>query len=315
MTAFLMRHAVERLQKEPDEEGRDVRRAQARQNLLDRCVDLLIKYRLNTTARSAPLGQLILPDKLQLLPLFVMSLIKSPILRPSLRSGHSTLTQPDPTGDERALAMFYGAKSTPAMAMLLVHANIFPLSKLQDGAGDWQFPAGAEYTKSDLHRAAHHPYVQLPASVHPSISCLDEDEIYLMDNGLQIFLHVGRGASPAFKKSLLSNNDQNGSRRPHHKSLSTSSALGQQVHRLIWQMRLFSSPAVATESQMLRLNWPPVIIVESNNDETGSASLRWEESKVLNLMVDDAMGNEKDYVDFLCELHRLIKQKFEKEVK
>ena len=46
----------------------------ARTNVLDECVSVLANYRAHTSARSSPGGQLILPELMQLLPLFCLSL-------------------------------------------------------------------------------------------------------------------------------------------------------------------------------------------------------------------------------------------------
>ena len=68
-----------------------------RTNVLDECVSVLANYRAHTSVRSSPGGQLILPESMQLLPLFCLSLRKSRMFRNSGRE----FKGPFPTDDKR----------------------------------------------------------------------------------------------------------------------------------------------------------------------------------------------------------------------
>ena len=141
LTALLTRQAISNIWQSPVDNAAPLQ--QARDLLISKCVHILSNYRLHTSAISLPLGQLILPDRLQLLPLFCMSFLKSIMLRPSFpkRGSGIRAVKPSPTANERACGLSYGAAVLPAFAMLLVHANVFPILDLQDGAGEWQIPA------------------------------------------------------------------------------------------------------------------------------------------------------------------------------
>ena len=132
VATFQLRHAAECMLQQPNDasEGGNQSRATSQSALLERCQRLLACYRLHTKAINSPLGQLILPEKLQLLPLFCTSLIKSPILRPSMPRRCSGLQSiaPSPRADERAFYLWQVATmSSPAYALLMVYPNIFPL--------------------------------------------------------------------------------------------------------------------------------------------------------------------------------------------
>jgi hypothetical protein len=269
----------------------------ARKDLMDKTIKTLAAYRLNTAAWNEPRGQLMLPNRLLLLPLFSMALLKSSMLRSSLPVGGSLMRSDhaNPNADERAYALFYGSSVNPAMAMLMVHPNIFSLSELGGGAGEWQIPPMNGTPQSEVLRAAHHPYVQLPKSVHPSIACIQDDQVYLVDDGMTIYIFVGQDVNRDFKSELLD-------ATPRGCTVSTSSDLGQQVERLLWQMRTFSAVGPGAES-MLRPTFAPVIVAQAHKSHADPF-----EEKVRNLMVDDQIAGEKDYSNFLVESHKLVRE-------
>ena len=66
----------------------------ARTKMFQRMVSILANYLLHTTAMSSPAGHLILPETLQLLPLFCLSLRKSRMFRNSTLARSSDLSPP-----------------------------------------------------------------------------------------------------------------------------------------------------------------------------------------------------------------------------
>eukprot|EP00957_Ditylum_brightwellii_P202682 15331280-Ditylum_brightwellii.AAC.1 len=66
VTAFMTRQAVADLQQDDYCEEGTIQRARSR--VINRCVNILANYRMNTSAAKSPPGQLILPESLQLLP-------------------------------------------------------------------------------------------------------------------------------------------------------------------------------------------------------------------------------------------------------
>jgi protein transport protein SEC24 len=287
-------------------EGGDQSRATAQSALLDRCERLLACYRLHTKAINSPLGQLILPEKLQLLPLFCTSLIKSPILRPSLPKRGSGLraTAPSPSADERAIYLWQAATmSSPAYALLMVYPNVFPIADLQGEDGAWQMPERPQQQPSnnvDMCEIALERYVQMPPTLHPTISSLSDDGIYLVDACFALYLYIGRSVS----KEMVQNLEFAVAEEMGPRGSSSSSSSEDDPHpiaRLVWQLRKFCQVGGGSES-MVRPTFAPVVLVKdtgNHDDELSRDINRW--------MVCDATSHEKDYVDFLCDIHRQIR--------
>ena len=71
----------------------------ARELLITECVKILACYRKNTVASQSPKGQLILPETLKLLPLFILSMLKSTAVRSSVpRNRTNRNAPPSPRG-------------------------------------------------------------------------------------------------------------------------------------------------------------------------------------------------------------------------
>jgi protein transport protein SEC24 len=286
-----MRQAASPLLSPIHDEAGDNARIMSRHDLLARCVKILASYRLHTTAVNSPLGQLILPDKLQLLPLFAMAIIKGPLLSPSMpkRGSGARSAVPSPRGDERAFYLLHASSASPACAMLMAHPNLFPIENLQDGAGEWQAPiATSQADGSPI--PEHNKYVLFPPSIHPTIASLDDKGIYLLDTCFAIYLFVGRDA-PGDKIEEVK------------QYLADPAGCDLAISRLVWQMRTFCHVGGGSESTV-RPSFPPVILVKQSEGQDSRLSqdfMRW--------MVCDSNTHERDFVDFLCDIHRQIRSK------
>lgn len=312
VTAFTTRQAISDMLR-PDGSGTH---KVAREAVVQRCVDLLANYRLNTSARNSPSGQLILPEALQLLPLFSLSLRKSLILRPSLPKG-SWSARPSPSADERAYHIHHGAAVSPALAMLSVHSNLYVVSKLRKRDGDWIVPTAlnAALTAADeasIASASCRPYMQLPKSAHPSITSIDEDGIYLLDDGFVLYLYVGKAVPTDFRQDFLV--FDNSSRQTP--VVSSTSEAGRKLMNIAWQIRSFCSMGGAGAS-LLRPTTAPIVVVlaggSGNNDNQADLKHKFLEDKLVTLLVDDTTAHETFYSDFLCQLHRRIQESIDKQ--
>lgn len=281
MIALLTRSAADYIRKEPNDSAS--LRAKARDAVYHRCTEILANYRQHTPASTSPMGQLILPEKMQLLPLFCMCLLKSPLLRPSLPrmipGMHASVLTP--TNDERAFYNWHVGQVIPSLAMLMVHPNVFSVLNVDDTVGQWHGPDEVEQVNG---------FVVMPPTIGPSMESLEDDGVYLVDDGLRIFLYIGRLVAGNVKQALLEGEP---------------TELKQLIEALVYQMRVFSSNTRGSESE-LRPTWVPIVRVMQ---QEGHQSLM--EADVLNLMVADATAGEKDYVDFLCTLHRRIRERVE----
>jgi len=282
----------------------------ARDNVFNKCVSILANYRSHTTARTSPSGQLILPESLQLLPLFCLSLRKSRMLRHSLPKG-VTSAKPFPTADERAYHIFYGRMVSPNMSLQCVHPHLFQVSGLRTRDGDWITPPVLQENKFDeanVIAASMRPVCQLPKTMNPSIACLDESGMYILDDRFSFYLFIGRDVPDEKWQDLLSVGGV-GSSRIRGSSVPTgglSLANTESAHKLrsvIHQLRMLNSPN-ETLGLTARNTYAPLILVF-----VGRGSVFEEEMD--SLLVDDPDSHERSYVDFLCDIHRSVREKWD----
>jgi protein transport protein SEC24 len=308
LTSVLTRSVVHCLRNTSDGGGtQEQQQRKAREFLYSQTVLMLASYRQNTPAMNSPMGQLILPDKMQLLPLFCMCLLKSPLLRPTMPRmipGMQT-SLPSPTCDERAYYTLHAVQAMCAYSMLLVHPNIFSILNWDENNkyGEWQGPDEVEQANG---------FVRMPPSIVPSMETTNDDDMYLIDDGMRIFLYIGQDVPEEVKGPLLSSllADKNGNEAVP--LASSASEVQQRIAMLVHQMRSYSSTTRGSESE-LRPTWAPLIPVAQQGGQHDQSLL---ENSVLDLMVADATaGGERDYVEFLCKLHASVRQRVEGEKK
>ena len=281
----------------------------ARQNIMNKCVTILANYRMYTTARSSPTGQLILPESLQLLPLFCLSLRKSRLFRNS----SVPFKGPFPTADERAYHIFYGRMVSPNMSLQCVHPNLLKVSEMRTRDGEWVTPPSLgtnKFADEKVIAASMRPVCQLPKSMNPSIACLDEKEMYLLDDRFAFYLFIGKDVPEEKWRELLSISATPGSHRVGGEwvsnvpmgelAISSSTASGQKLRNILQQLRMLNSPNV-TLAMNARHTYAPLVLVFVGR---GSAF----EEEMDSLLVDDPDGHDKSYVDFLCDVHREVKK-------
>lgn len=243
-----------------------------RDMLIDRCLAILTAYRKTTTNdQMLRQSQLVLPEKLRLLPAFVLSLIKSPLLRRSVDRGSQL---PNPLADERSCFIQQASRASPGMAFLMVHPLLFCIPD-DDDSIPWKTFASSDGTL--LSQLRHSPYVQLPDAKSPSIATLDDDKVYLLDTCFALYVLIEK-AVPQERIQRL--DPENG-------------ALG----RAIEQLRNFSK--VGGNSDSMRPSCPPVILVNAQKDNKMYDNL-------LKWMVADATPSDKDLMDFYVHLHRKV---------
>lgn len=140
---------------------------QIRDSITAQTVSILYAYRKHC-ATSSSAGQLILPEALKLLPLYMLALAKSPGLRADMR--------PD---DRAAWLAKVGALPVP-LAVPLVYPRMFAVHDLPpDGGGG------------------------LPAVVGLSSEKLEAEGVYLLENGEDAFLWAGKAAPPDVLAALF----------------------------------------------------------------------------------------------------------------
>jgi protein transport protein SEC24 len=255
---YLVRTTHAHLVKTINEQKKDdkmIPRQKARDALYATCLNMLVNYRLNTPAISSPTGQLLLPSRLQLLPLFCMCLIKLPLLATGFpcRDPSSAGARIQPSGDERAYFNLQLLQSSPSTCMLLLYPNIYSIDLNSEDNQD------------------------LPPLVRPTMESFQDDGIYLIDDGLRIFMYLGRLVPEDTKKMCASR---------HHEAMEH------------WLSLVVKGSPNSTGLAIIPVFQQP--------DHQG---LR--ETGILSLLVEDANVGEKDYVAFLTNMHCDIRNRLQ----
>jgi protein transport protein SEC24 len=268
----------------------------AREHLISSLVDILAAYRLHTSASKSPSGQLILPETLKLLPLFILSMLKNPTVRASLPNGRTDRSAPpSPRVDARAFRISLGCNSSALNAVSWAHPMVYDVSKMaEQGCGDMCKPPSAAWLDSESQEIVAEcmrEYVKLPPTVHPSISVMQPEGVYLISDGFSFYLYVGRAAGREVVENLFGVQSGDGV-DANAISLLDGSELGGRLTRVMWEIRRTSVVSGGLK------------IVFAGNPTCSAA-----EGDVMALLVDDNTIHEVSYVDFLCAVHRKIQAK------
>ncbi|XP_046753810.1 protein transport protein Sec24C [Diprion similis] len=137
-------------------------------NLISRCATMLAIYRKHCASPSSA-GQLILPECMKLLPLYVNSILKSDAI-----SGGA-----DMTIDDRSFVMQAVATMDIPTSVAYFYPRLLPLHDID--------PQGTE----------------LPQMVRCSIDKFTDDGAYLLENGIHMFLWLGLGLSSQWVQAVF----------------------------------------------------------------------------------------------------------------
>lgn len=154
-----------------------------KKNLTEKVIQALGKYRevcLSQYPAAAGKNELLLPDAMTLLPLYMHGLAKSPIL--SRDACGAFLYRFD---DKSALAHSVDVMNV-AQTSALVYPNIFPV-----------YPAPPNVIKTQNMNSM--------TSVPATVAVLRQDQALLIDDGRSLILWVGTAALPRFTQELLGN--------------------------------------------------------------------------------------------------------------
>ena len=133
-----------------------------------------------------------IPENLTSFPLYVLALVKNVAFRGGT----------DIHPDERVHAMQRLAGMGVPESINFVCPRMFSLHDMDPGVG---LPSNA-----DSDEVAGHDNITLPRSVRLTVDSLTSNGIFLLDNGLDMFLWVGRSSDPAILNSLFGTNSLEG---------------------------------------------------------------------------------------------------------
>nr|XP_031826697.1 protein transport protein Sec24C [Nomia melanderi]XP_031826698.1 protein transport protein Sec24C [Nomia melanderi]XP_031826700.1 protein transport protein Sec24C [Nomia melanderi]XP_031826701.1 protein transport protein Sec24C [Nomia melanderi] len=137
-------------------------------NLISRCANILAAYRKHCASPSSA-GQLILPECMKLLPLYINSLLKSDAL-----SGGA-----DMTIDDRSFVMQTVATMPISISVVYIYPRLLPLHDVD--------PQDTE----------------LPQLLRCSIDKFTDDGAFLLENSIHMFLWLGLGLSTQWVQAVF----------------------------------------------------------------------------------------------------------------
>ena len=250
-------------------------------------VQILAKHRkveFEFRRRMPSMSEFCVPQSLELLPLFVTSAIKSPLLRQALpRRGTGTRSMiPSPRGDERSYYFQSARQISPSAALLLVHPLLLDLgSNLQNASdsGSFEWKNLSEPGVAPLDPMAslkNSPVLNLPSPLAATVSNLAQDGIYLLDTCFALYVLIEQDA------------------------LDSHPDLQNKVVNAVTQLQIWSQ--VGRESKCLRPTASvPVVYVDQRNDHAQyQALMKW--------MLLDATSYDKSFGSICMELNKRIVQ-------
>ncbi|XP_014825315.1 PREDICTED: protein transport protein Sec24C isoform X1 [Poecilia mexicana] len=222
-----------------------------RDTLVNQCAQILACYRKNCASPSSA-GQLILPECMKLLPVYLNCVMKSDVLLPGA----------DVSLDDRAyLKQLIGCMDV-AETHVFFYPRLLPVMKLESGS--------------------------LPVAVRDSEERLSKGGVYLMETGLHLFLWVGASVQQELLLSIFgtpsfSQIDPNMTNLPV-----LDNPFSQRLREVVDSFR-------AQRSRYMKL------MVVKQEDR---AELMFKHF----LVEDKSASGGASYVDFLCHMHKEIRQ-------
>lgn len=278
ITTLLANKAVERSIHARLEDARDA--------LTNKLVDIMTTYKSTmTSAGSGASAQLSIPSNLSLLPLLILSLLKNVGIR------QSSQIPPD-------LRAYAQALLTTLPVQLLVpylHPNFYCLHNMPAEAGTW---VGAESlpepTVAEGQEAPAPSAVALakargrfvfPAKLNLTSERLERHGLYLIEDGQNIFLWVGRDAVPQLTMDVFDAPNYAALRGGKTTLPALENSMNKRVNAIVERIRV-----------MRRGPYRPHLYIVK---EDGEPSLRlW----ALSLLVEDRFENSPSYSQFLGTL-------------
>ncbi|XP_023610858.1 protein transport protein Sec24C isoform X3 [Myotis lucifugus] len=224
-----------------------------RDTLITQCAQILACYRKNCASPSSA-GQLILPECMKLLPVYLNCVLKSDVLQPGA----------EVTTDDRAYVRQLVTSMDVAETNVFFYPRLLPL------------------TKSPIESTTE------PPAIRASEERLSNGDIYLLENGLNLFIWVGAGVQQGVVQSLFSVSSFSQITSGLGILPVLDNPLSKKVRGLIDSLR-------AQRSRYMKL------IVVKQEDKL--------EMLFKHFLVEDkSLSGGASYVDFLCHMHKEIRQ-------
>uniref|UniRef100_A0A8C3VDL7 Protein transport protein Sec24C n=1 Tax=Catharus ustulatus TaxID=91951 RepID=A0A8C3VDL7_CATUS len=221
-----------------------------RDALINQCAQILACYRKNCASPSSA-GQLILPECMKLLPVYLNCVLKSDVLQPG----------PEVTTDDRAYIRQLVTSMDVAETNVFFYPRLLPLVTDVD---------------SD----------SLPAAIRNSEERLSKGDIYLLENGLNIFVWVGVSVQQSLIQNLF--------------GVSSFSQISNSTLPVLENPFSKKVRSIVDMLQGQRSRYMKLIVVKQEDKL---------EMLFKHFLVEDkSLTGGASYVDFLCHMHKEIRQ-------
>ncbi|CAI5774230.1 transport Sec24C isoform X1 [Podarcis lilfordi] len=224
-----------------------------RDTLINQCAQILACYRKNCASPSSA-GQLILPECMKLLPVYLNCVLKSDVLQPGA----------EVTTDDRSYIRQLITSMDVADTNVFFYPRLLPLTKIDPNSDS------------------------LPPAIRNSEERLSKGDIYLLENGLNIFLWVGANVQQGLIQNLFG-----------------VASFGQ-ISSNMCVLPVLDNPfskrvrSVIDLFQSQRSRYMKLMVVKQE-DKLDMLFKHF-------LVEDKSMNGGASYVDFLCHMHKEIRQ-------
>ncbi|XP_063716362.1 protein transport protein Sec24C-like isoform X3 [Symsagittifera roscoffensis] len=245
---------------------------QVKEKMVDMCANSLACYRKNCANPSSP-GQLILPESMKLLPVYANNVLKSQAL-----SGASDITV-----DNRANLMHLLNSMTINASCAYFYPRLLPLHNIETSAGSGDQTQQGSQSSSSAQQL-------LPNPIRCSADKLEDHGCYILENGLLMVLWLGQAVSPNWMQQVFgvdSVNQLDTEGPGRHAVPVSETALNEKLRSIISSIR-------GERKKYLKL------FIVKQRDKLDL----WFRTMLLE---DKGMDNSPSYVDFLCHMHKEIR--------
>ncbi|XP_033744553.1 protein transport protein Sec24C-like isoform X2 [Pecten maximus] len=224
---------------------------QVRDNVMNQVAQILACYRKSCASPSSA-GQLILPECMKLLPLYSNCIIKSD----GLQGGSEIST------DDRSYLMHLISAMDVKSSHVFFYPRLMPLHNIEKSA-------------------------KMPRSIRCSAERLQDNGVYLLENGISMFMWIGHNVDPHWIQEIFGVQSAAQVDIDKCKLLALDNPLSQRVNEVIQQVR-------QERNRYMKLT----IVRQRDKLEPWFNHF---------LVEDKGLNNSASYVDYLCHIHKEIR--------
>lgn len=267
-----------------------------RKELVESLVQSLVRYQQGGSqmqsqysAVASLTSQLLLPEPLRLLPLYIQGILKSPLLCREASVAASMLL--DDKSFLHSLIDVFGVSQSSAY----MYPNIVPLFPLDEETDASQ--AGFPVSDGPLP-------VLLPQGLRASAAhVLHSHRVVLIDEGISLWIWFGSSVKPSFLQELVTETSEEvssldgnvGSISPEYLSRAFLCSLKPGYNSSASKAR-----AIVQSILACRFPWTPVRIIFQGDPL---------EARILSLMIEDRTVNQPSYTEFLSSVQRQVQSR------